>query len=69
MSMGDTVSLQNRERAGLAPVRGFANQAFSRAAGASLIGGNRIRLLIDARESECLTRRRSLFPARQIWRM
>jgi len=30
---------------------GFANQAFSRAAGAPLIGGNRIRLLINAREN------------------
>lgn len=49
--MGDAVSLQNRERADLAPVRGFANQAFSRAAEAPLIGGNRIRLLINAREN------------------
>ena len=49
--MGDALLLQNRERAGLAPVRGFANQAFSRAAGAPLIGGNRIRLLINAREN------------------
>ena len=49
--MGDALLLQNRERAGLAPVRGFANQAFSRAAGAPLIGGNRIRLLINAQEN------------------
>ncbi|MHC1766786.1 MAG: phosphatidylserine/phosphatidylglycerophosphate/cardiolipin synthase family protein [Verrucomicrobiia bacterium] len=49
--MGDAISLQNRERADLAPVRGFANQAFSRAAEAPLIGGNRIRLLINAREN------------------
>jgi cardiolipin synthase len=32
-------------------VRDLANQAFSRAAGAPLIGGNRVRLLKDAREN------------------
>jgi cardiolipin synthase A/B len=33
------------------PVRALADQAFSRAAGASLIEGNRVRLLRDAREN------------------
>lgn len=33
------------------PVRDLANQAFSRSAGAPLIGGNSIRLLIDAKEN------------------
>ena len=35
----------------LAPVRALANQAFSRAAGASLIDGNDVRLLKDAAEN------------------
>jgi len=39
------------EREALTSVRALANQAFSRAAGASLITGNRIRLLKDAREN------------------
>ena len=40
-----------RERNALLSVRDLANQAFSRAAGAPLIGGNRVRLLKDAREN------------------
>ena len=39
------------ERNALLSVRDLANQAFSRAAGAPLIGGNRVRLLKDAREN------------------
>ena len=39
------------ERAGLPQLRELANQAFSRAAGAPLIGGNSVRLLEDAREN------------------
>jgi cardiolipin synthase len=35
----------------VSPVRALADQAFSRAAGAALIGGNRVRLLRDAREN------------------
>jgi len=41
----------NRESAALSSVSALANQAFSRAAGASLISGNSIRLLRDAREN------------------
>lgn len=40
-----------RERNALLSVRDLANQAFSRAAGAPLIGGNRVTLLKDAREN------------------
>jgi cardiolipin synthase len=39
------------ERHALSSVRDLANQAFSRAAGASLIGGNRVKLLRDAQEN------------------
>jgi cardiolipin synthase len=39
------------ERNTFLSVRDLANQAFSRAAGAPLIGGNRVRLLKDAREN------------------
>jgi cardiolipin synthase A/B len=39
------------ERNVLLPVRAVADQAFSRAAGAPLIGGNSVRLLIDAAEN------------------
>ncbi|HET8760014.1 MAG TPA: phospholipase D-like domain-containing protein [Nitrospiria bacterium] len=39
------------DRAALATVRAFAQQAFSRAAGAPLIEGNSVRLLKDAREN------------------
>jgi cardiolipin synthase len=49
--MSSTLSLQNRERNAIPRLRALANQAFSRAAGAPLIEGNRIRLLIDAREN------------------
>lgn len=40
-----------REKTSLLAVRSLANQAFSRAAGAPLIGGNSIRLLKDAKEN------------------
>lgn len=40
-----------RDAAAVAPVRGLADQAFSRAAGAPLIEGNSVRLLKDAREN------------------
>lgn len=49
MSAADHIS--KREREALSPVRALANQAFSRAAGAPLIPGNRIRLLKDAGEN------------------
>ena len=39
------------ERAGLPLLRALATQAFSRAAGAPLVHGNRVRLLEDAREN------------------
>ena len=39
------------ERAALPQLRELANQAFSRAAGAPLTGGNRVRLLRDAGEN------------------
>jgi cardiolipin synthase len=40
-----------RERATVSSVRALANQAFSRAAGAPLVEGNRVRLLRDAQEN------------------
>jgi cardiolipin synthase A/B len=40
-----------RERNAILSVRDLANQAFSRAAGAPLVGGNSVRLLIDAEEN------------------
>lgn len=40
-----------RERTAISSVRDLANQAFSRSAGAPLIGGNCVRLLIDAKEN------------------
>ena len=40
-----------REKTAMLSVRDLANQAFSRAAGAPLIPGNSVRLLIDAREN------------------
>jgi cardiolipin synthase len=40
-----------RERKAMLSVRDLANQAFSRAAGAPLVGGNCIRLLKDAKEN------------------
>ena len=42
---------KRRDRAALPPARVLANQAFTRAAGAPLVDGNRIRLLKDAREN------------------
>jgi cardiolipin synthase len=39
------------ERAAIAPVRALSDLAFSRAAGAPLIGGNSVRLLKDAQEN------------------
>jgi cardiolipin synthase len=41
----------DREKNALVSVRDLANHAFSRAAGAPLIGGNRVKLLKDAREN------------------
>jgi cardiolipin synthase A/B len=49
--MSAAVRLYDRERHTLTDVRALADQAFSRAAGAPLVGGNRIRLLKDAREN------------------
>jgi cardiolipin synthase len=49
--MGGALQSRKRQPDALAPVRELANQAFSRAAGAPLIEGNRIRLLEDAREN------------------
>src|SRR5215213_916380 len=40
-----------RERNAILSVRELANQAFSRAAGAPLVGGNCVRLLKDAKEN------------------
>lgn len=40
-----------KEREAISPVRVLADQAFSRAAGAPLLPGNRVRLLKDAREN------------------
>jgi len=40
-----------REQSSLLAIRSLANQAFSRAAGAPLVGGNYVRLLKDAREN------------------
>ncbi len=40
-----------REKSSLLAVRSLANQAFSRAAGAPLVGGNSVRLLRDAKEN------------------
>ncbi|GMU23818.1 MAG: cardiolipin synthase B [Phycisphaerae bacterium] len=45
------ISETGRQQNTTAPVRTLADQAFSRAAGAALVEGNRIRLLIDAREN------------------
>jgi cardiolipin synthase len=42
---------QHDERYNLPPLRELADQAFSRAAGAPLIGGNHVRLLKDAEEN------------------
>ena len=49
--MSAAADLPDLERVAMSPVRALANQAFSRAAGAPLIPGNRIRLLKDAEEN------------------
>jgi cardiolipin synthase len=49
--MGVIVNREPKERAGISSARAFADQAFSRAAGAPLIEGNRVRLLKDASEN------------------
>ncbi|RYD65734.1 MAG: hypothetical protein EOP84_31680 [Verrucomicrobiaceae bacterium] len=49
--MNATLNLRSRDRREVAPVRSLANQAFSRAAGAPLVDGNRVRLLLDAQEN------------------
>jgi cardiolipin synthase len=49
--MAAAVQLHRRDREVRSPARALANQAFSRAAGAPLIEGNRLRLLLDAREN------------------
>ena len=51
MTISPAAQLHDRERGALSPVRALANQAFSRAAGAPLVGGNSVRLLKDAREN------------------
>jgi cardiolipin synthase len=51
MTMSLTTQPHARERDAMSPVRRLANQAFSRAAGAPLVGGNSVRLLKDAREN------------------
>ena len=43
---------QLEERKTLEPLRTLADQAFSRAAGAPLIDGNKVRLLINAAENK-----------------
>jgi len=49
--MGASAHPERDERAALPQLRELANQAFSRAAGAPLTGGNRVRLLRDAGEN------------------
>jgi cardiolipin synthase A/B len=49
--MSITLQRERMERASAPPMRELADQAFSRAAGAPLVGGNSVRLLIDAREN------------------
>lgn len=49
--MSVVAKAQTEERYDLAAVRAIADQAFSRAAGAPLIRGNSVRLLIDAKEN------------------
>ena len=49
--MGAAIRHRGRGRESLSPVRALADQAFSRAAGAPLVEGNSVRLLIDAREN------------------
>jgi cardiolipin synthase len=49
--MSTTLQRERKEQASVPPVRELADQAFSRAAGAPLVAGNNVRLLIDAREN------------------
>jgi cardiolipin synthase len=49
--LSTAVQLHDLERDIASPVRALADQAFSRAAGAPLVEGNRVRLLKDAREN------------------
>ncbi|HET8782486.1 MAG TPA: phospholipase D-like domain-containing protein [Pyrinomonadaceae bacterium] len=49
--MGKTANRYERETKAFLSMRNLADQAFSRAAGAPLIAGNDIRLLIDAKEN------------------
>jgi cardiolipin synthase len=49
--MSTTLQRERMERASAPPMRELADQAFSRAAGAPLVEGNSVRLLIDAREN------------------
>ncbi len=49
--MSAAIHPRDRERKIIKDVRAFANQAFSRAAGAPLVEGNNVRLLKDAREN------------------
>src|SRR5687768_16646966 len=49
--MSASVRRYNRERTDALSVRNLANQAFSRASGAPLVGGNSVRLLKDAKEN------------------
>src|SRR5438094_2519821 len=50
-TMHTAVPLSNRERHTMADMRALADQAFPPAAGATLIAGNSVRLLKDAREN------------------
>src|SRR5690242_12471061 len=49
--MSTTLQRERMERASAPPMHELADQAFSRAAGAPLVEGNSVRLLIDAREN------------------
>ncbi len=49
--MSTTLQRERIERASAPPMRELADQAFSRAAGAPLVEGNSVRLLIDAKEN------------------
>ena len=49
--MSTILQRERMERSSAPPVRELADQAFSRAAGAPLVEGNSVRLLIDAREN------------------
>lgn len=49
--MPDNLDLYDRKADKISVAREFANQAFTRAAGASLVEGNSVKLLKDAREN------------------